>query len=233
MENKEKKSSIGIIIFIIILLLLIGFAVWFFLIKDKDKKEEPTKKEEEIVETKPNKEEVVTKKANEYDYKEGILTRVVDEDGNPLQNEFIIDGIILVGNRHSYLGLEDTYDKISQFVEQGYKKEGINSSFYLNERIEMYLDTKYVGDNENVKVLITPHKTIPEYDKMTVDDLVLLAEEKGGSLEYTAPDFENYNYIGDPYVSLDYDEGKYDILFVYKGKVAYFININLTKEIEE
>ena len=34
-------------------------------------------------------------------------------------------------------------------------------------------------------------------------------------------------------IVLGLDEGKYDILFVYKGKVAYFININLTKEIEE
>ncbi len=65
---------------------------------------------------------------------------------------------------------------------------------------------------------------------MSVDDLVTLAEEQGGSLEYTYPDFENFNYIGDPYVSMDYEEGKYDLLFVYKGKLAYFISLSLTKE---
>ena len=29
---------------------------------------------------------------------------------------------------------------------------------------------------------------------------------------------------------MDYPEGKYDILFTYKGKLAYFINISETKE---
>ena len=31
----------------------------------------------------------------------------------------------------------------------------------------------------------------------------------------------------------DNKEGKYDILFTYKGKLAYFININLTIEPSE
>jgi len=29
---------------------------------------------------------------------------------------------------------------------------------------------------------------------------------------------------------MDYPEGKYDILFTYKGKLAYFISINESKE---
>ena len=29
---------------------------------------------------------------------------------------------------------------------------------------------------------------------------------------------------------MDYPVGKYDILFTYKGKLAYFININETNE---
>ena len=29
---------------------------------------------------------------------------------------------------------------------------------------------------------------------------------------------------------MDYPEGNYDILFTYKGKLAYFININESKE---
>ena len=97
----------------------------------------------------------------------------------------------------------------------------------------MYLDTKYNGSASNVKVLITPHKTVEELEKMSISELTTLAEEKGAVLDYQTPDEENYKYIGDPYVNGDYPEGKYDILFTYKGKLAYFINVNLTKETTE
>ena len=36
--------------------------------------------------------------------------------------------------------------------------------------------------------------------------------------------------IGNGYVNADYPEGKYDILFTYKGKIAYFITVELAKE---
>ena len=136
----------------------------------------------------------------------------------------------MVGNRHGYDNITDTEAVIAKLASEGYKKEGINSSFYLNEHIEMYLDTKYNGSASNVKVLITPHKTVEELEKMSISELTTLAEEKGAVLDYQTPDEENYKYIGDPYVNGDYPEGKYDILFTYKGKLAYFININLTKE---
>ena len=166
----------------------------------------------------------------EYDYRDGVLTQIVDEEGNPKQTEFVIDGIILIGNRHGYYDTDDTDTILNHFVKQGYKKEGINSSFYQNEHIEMYLDTKYNGSTSNVKVLITPHKTVEELEKMSISELTTLAEEKGAVLDYQTPDEENYKYIGDPYVNADYPEGKYDILFTYKGKLAYFINVNLAKE---
>ncbi|MBQ6817493.1 MAG: hypothetical protein IJO27_03585 [Bacilli bacterium] len=169
-------------------------------------------------------------KKYEYTYKDGTLTQIVDEEGNPKQTDFVIDGIILIGNRHGYYDTDDTDTILNHFVKQGYKKEGINSSFYQNEHIEMYLDTKYNGSTSNVKVLITPHKTVEELEKMSISELTTLAEEKGAVLDYQTPDEENSKYIGDPYVNADYPEGKYDILFTYKGKLAYFINVNLTKE---
>ena len=52
-------------------------------------------------------------------------------------------------------------------------------------------------------------------------------------LDYKTPEEDNYKYVGEGYVHQDYKEGKYDILFTYKGKLAYFININETKEIDE
>ena len=225
--EENKKSKTGLIILIIIILLLILFAVWYFLLRDKGETNNNGNNNQQQEEKKDEPKET---KGYQYDYREGVLTPIVDENGIPKQNDFVIDGIILIGNRHSYFGSDDATTVIESFVKQGYKKEGINSSFYLNEHIEMYLDTKYNGSASNVKVLITPHKTVEELEKMSISELTTFAEEKGAVLDYQTPDEENYKYIGDPYVNGDYPEGKYDILFTYKGKLAYFININLTKE---
>ena len=59
-----------------------------------------------------------------------------------------------------------------------------------------------------------------------------LAEEKGTVIEYNKPEADNYKYVNNGYVSMDYPEGKYDISFVYKNKLAYFMTISLTKESE-
>ena len=232
MENNEKKkSNVGLIIVIIIIILLLLFAVWFFLLRDKGTTNNNNTNNNNTEEKTDNKDEKPKENTGyEYDYKDGVLTQIVDEEGNPKQTEFVIDGIILIGNRHVYYDTDDTDTILSHFVKQGYKKEGINSSFYQNEHIEMYLDTKYNGSTSNVKVLITPHKTVEELEKMSISELTTLAEEKGAVLDYQTPDEENSKYIGDPYVNADYPEGKYDILFTYKGKLAYFINVNLAKE---
>ena len=235
MENNEKKkSNVGLIIVIIIIILLLLFAVWFFLLRDKGTTNNNNTNNNNTSEKTDKKDEKTDNKTGyEYDYRDGVLTQIVDEEGNPKQTDFVIDGIILIGNRHGYYDTDDTDTILNHFVKQGYKKEGINSSFYQNEHIEMYLDTKYNGSTSNVKVLITPHKTVEELEKMSISELTTLAEEKGAVLDYQTPDEENYKYIGDPYVNGDYPEGKYDILFTYKGKLAYFINVNLTKETTE
>ena len=232
MENNEKKkSNVGLIIIIIIIILLLLFAVWFFLLRDKGTTNNNNTNNNNTEEKTDNKDEKPKENTGyEYDYRDGVLTQIVDEEGNPKQTEFVIDGIILIGNRHGYYDTDDTETILNNFVKQGYKKEGINSSFYQNEHIEMYLDTKYNGSTSNVKVLITPHKTVEELEKMSISELTTLAEEKGAVLDYQTPDEENSKYIGDPYVNADYPEGKYDILFTYKGKLAYFINVNLAKE---
>ena len=168
----------------------------------------------------------------EYTYNDGVLTQIVDEDGNPKQTDFVINGIILVGNRHSYEGLEaDSEGILAKLVNQGYKKEGINSSFYLNEYIEFYIDTDYSGSADDVKIIVVPHKTVEELEGMSLSKLQEQAENNGGFvIEYNTPETDNYKYVGNGYVNMDYPEGKYDILFTYKGKLAYFINITETKE---
>ena len=172
------------------------------------------------------------KEGYNYTYTDGVLTQIVDEEGNPKQTDFVLDGIILVGNRHSYEGVDpDSEGLMNKLVAKGYNKEGINSEFYLNEYIEFYIDTKYSKAASDVKVLVTPHKTVEELEKMSLSQLEELATSNGGFvLDFNTPDAQNYMYFGEGYVNMDYPEGKYDILFTYKGKLAYFININLTKE---
>ena len=232
MENSEekKKSKVGIIIIIILLLLLIAFVIWFFLLRDKKESGDTT-----TTTTSPTTTTTVVydKKRPEYDEKEGVLNQVVDEDGKAIAPDFVIDGIILVGNRHSYAGLEaDTESIIEKLSKEGYKKTGINSSFYLNEWIEFYIDTKYSGSTSDVKILITPHKAAATLTDTPCDKLVELAEEKGTVIEYNKPESDNYKYVNNGYVSMDYPEGKYDISFVYKNKLAYFMTISMTKESE-
>ena len=124
---------------------------------------------------------------------------------------------------------------MEKLVAKGYNKEGLNSSFYLNEYIEFYMDTKYDGSERDVLILVTPHHTVEEYEEMSLSKLEELANENGGFiLPYQTPDAEKYKYVGNGYVNRDFPEGAYDILFTYKGKLAYFINIDETKEpIEE
>ena len=234
MENNEKKkSNVGLIIVIIIIILLLLFAVWFFLLRDKGTTNNNNTNNNNTSEKTDKKDEKTDNKTGyEYDYRDGVLTQIVDEEGNPKQTDFVIDGIILVGNRHSYEGVDpESEGFVNKLVAKGYKKEDIYSDFYLNEWIEFYIDTKYSGAESDVKILITPHKTVEELEKMSLSKLEELANENGGYvIDYKTPEADNYKYVGNGYVNMDYPEGKYDILFTYKGKLAYFININLTKE---
>ena len=218
------------IIIIIILLLLILFAVWFFLLRDK-KENKPVDNGNNTSEQGNKTEEPKNNQKYEYDYRDGVLTQIVDEEGNPKQTDFIIDGVILIGNRHDYIDRDDTMEYIQYFAQQGYKKEGINSSFYLSEWIQFYIDTNYSKPVDDVKIIVTPHKTVEELEVLSLNQLEDLANENGGFvLEYKTPDEENYKFVSEGYVHQESQEGKYDILFTYKGKLAYFINIDLTKE---
>ena len=226
MEEK-KKSKGGLIILLLLLLIIIGVLIWWFLIRkpeEKDNKGTETNTQE-------NKDNTDSKTKTEYDYRDGVLTQVKDKEGNPKQTDFVIDGIILIGNRHTYVDRDDTIETIAYFVKQGYKKEGLNSSYYLGEWIEMYIDTKYTGSESDVKILITPHQTIEEFQKLSLTQLEEITNEKGGCvIEYQTPEEDNYKYVGNGHIHQDYPEGKYDILFYYKQELVYFIELSLTKE---
>ena len=219
----KKKYFISLVL-IMICCLLVGCGN-----KDSNNKENSQNNQ-----TNTSKESNSTKESYKYHYVDGKLTEIVDEKGNPKQTDFIIDGIILIGNRHEYERKDNTTEIIDYFVKEGYKKEGINSSFYLGEWIDFYIDTKYSKSSNDVKIIVVPHKNIEELEKLSESKLKELAEENGGFvLDYKTPEEDNHKYVGNGYVHQDYKEGKYDILFTYKGKIAYFIPINETKEIEE
>ena len=103
--EENKKSKAGLIILIIIILLLILFAVWYFLLRDKGETNNNGNNNQQQEEKKDEPKET---KGYQYDYREGVLTPIVDENGIPKQTDFVIDGIILIGNRHDYRGDDDT-----------------------------------------------------------------------------------------------------------------------------
>ena len=232
---EKKKSNVGIILIIIIVLLLLLLAVWFFFLRDKETNNNGSNGKNSSQKTEKKDDKSTTKTGYEYVYTNGVLTPIVDEEGNPKQTDFVIDGLILVGNRHSYEGLEAGSEGVmAKLVSKGYNKEGLYSSFYLNEWIEFYIDTKYNGSTNDVTILITPHKKVEDLEKMSFSQLKDFATDNGGYvIDYQTPDEENYKYVGNGYVSLDSPVGNYDILFTYKGKLAYFINIIEAKEPEE
>ncbi len=167
----------------------------------------------------------------EYTYTDGTLIQVVDEEGKPKQTDFVIDGIILAGNHHEYRTDDATMGNLEFLVKDGYKKGGINSEFYLGEYIEFYIDTRYTGSNDDVKIMVAPHKTVEEYEIMSLYNMSEIAINNGGFvLEYKTPQEDMYKYVGEGYVHQDYPEGKYDILITYKGKLAYYLTINEIKE---
>lgn len=223
-------------IVILIICIIIVLAIGLFVLIGRGNKKEENKVTNTVQTTQKNESTTNTTESNnkkyEYNYFDGKLTQIVDEEGKPKQTDFIIDGIILVGNRHSYENIDlNSEELMKKLVAKGYKKEGINTSFYLNEYIQFYIDTKYSKTASDVKILVVPHKTAEELEKMTLNELEDLANDKGGFvLDYKTPETDNYKYVGEGYVNIDYPEGKYDILFTYKGKLAYFININETKE---
>ncbi|MBR6948845.1 MAG: hypothetical protein IKH54_01500 [Bacilli bacterium] len=223
----KKKNNIGLIIILIIILLLLLFGIWFFLLKDKDNSK-PT--DNNKTEEKVKKDEVPTKENIEYDYREGFLQQIINEDGTPKVKDYNIKGVILIGNQHEYIDSDDTTTVLKYFESKGYNKEGINSSFYLNERIEIYVDTDYVGPTGNLSIFITPHHKISEYDEMSFKEILKLANEKGTVVEYQYRDEENPTFVDNPYISEDLDVGTYDILFLYKEDIAYFMTIDVVKQ---
>lgn len=142
-------------------------------------------------------------------YVTGVLVKTADEP------EFVLSGLRLDGNRSN----QDENGK-------DFAKAGIRNEFFLDERIEFYLDTDYISETDDVKVVCLPHHPFDEYADMSFDEIT-----EGAAFVETfyvqEPDVECFN----PYVfSENFTEGDYDILFTYKGEIVYYTVITLTSE---
>lgn len=159
----------------------------------------------------PVPEETVTGTAAEDNYTLGTLVTVNGE------TDFVLRGLRLDGNRSD-----------SELNGKDFATEDIRAGFWLDERIEFYLDTDYNNpDSEDVKVICLPHHVFSEYEKMSFDEIC----EQAAFIEtFTAQEDAEYSCF-DPYVlSDDFSQGDYDILFTYKTEIVYYTVINLTPE---
>lgn len=142
-------------------------------------------------------------------YVTGVLVKTADEP------EFVLSGLRLDGNR-------------SNPEENGkdFAKAGIRNEFFLDERIEFYLDTDYISETDDVKVVCLPHHPFDEYTDMSFDEIA-----EGAAFIETFYGQVDDTSCFDPYVfSEDFSEGDYDVLFTYKGKIVYYTIITLTPE---
>ena len=218
-----------------LVLLIIVLSVIFFMLRDK----KPVSSTANHVnyESRADKDYKESEKASQnsldpYSYRNGALQAFIDESGQPRQTEFVIKGLILAGNRHGQN--EYTQDNNAEnLIAKGFKTRSLFSSFWLNEYIEIYMDTDYSGPAEDVKIIAAPHQAAGAWEKMSPDELLQAGQSENGGfvMEYQQPQADNHNFIGENFVSLDYGKpGKYDILFIYKNKPAYFVVINMALE---
>ena len=80
---------------------------------------------------------------------------------------------------------------------------------------------------ERVCLICLPHRAFTEYEKTSFEDITENAAFVETFYGMEEPDYACF----DPYVfSEDFTEGDYDILFTFKGEIAYYVVINLTSE---
>ena len=163
---------------------------------------------------------------SKYKFNKGELVRITDDKNEPAVTDFEIKGLIVVGNQTEGAGFDAQ-------KSGGYKTSGLKADFMLNEHISLHAE-EITGNTENLKIICLPHREMADYILKSADELTQIAETEGAYVNASGPDTERDNEIVDFYVG-PIDErkaGSYDILFVYKGKLAYYLPIELSKPAE-
>lgn len=163
---------------------------------------------------------------SKYKFNKGELVRITDDNNEPAVTDFEIKGLIVVGNQTEGAGFDAQ-------KSGGYKTSGLKADFMLNEHITLHAE-EITGNTEDLKIICLPHREMADYILKSADELTQIAETEGAYVNASGPDTERDNEIVDFYVG-PIDErkaGSYDILFVYKGKLAYYLPIELSKPAE-
>ena len=163
---------------------------------------------------------------SKYKFNKGELVRITDDKNEPAVADFEIKGLIVAGNRTEESGFDAQ-------KSGGYKTSGLQADFELNEHITLHAEG-ITGNTEDLKIICLPHREVADYILKSADELTQIAETEGAYVNASGPDAERDNEIVDFYVG-PIDErkaGSYDILFVYKGKLAYYLPIELSKPAE-
>lgn len=163
---------------------------------------------------------------SKYKFNKGELVRITDDNNEPAVTDLEIKGLIVVGNQTEGAGFDAQ-------KSGGYKTSGLKADFMLNEHISLHAEG-ITGNTEDLKIICLPHREMADYILKSADELTQIAETEGAYVNASGPDAERDNEIVDFYVGPieERKAGSYDILFVYKGKLAYYLPIELSKPAE-
>lgn len=163
---------------------------------------------------------------SKYKFNKGELVRITDDNNEPAVTDFEIKGLIVAGNQTEGAGFDAQ-------KSGGYKTSGLKADFMLNEHITLHAEG-ITGNTEDLKIICLPHREMADYIFKSADELTQIAETEGAYVNASGPDAERDNEIVDFYVGPieERKAGSYDILFVYKGKLAYYLPIELSKPAE-
>ncbi len=160
---------------------------------------------------------------SKYKFNKGELVRITDDNNEPAVADLEIKGLIVAGNQTEGAGFDAQ-------KSGGYKTSGLKADFMLNEHITLHAEG-ITGNTEDLKIICLPHREMADYILKSADELTQIAETEGAYVNASGPDAERDNEIVDFYVGPieERKAGSYDILFVYKGKLAYYLPIELSK----
>lgn len=163
---------------------------------------------------------------SKYKFNKGELVRITNDENEPAVADFEIKGLIVAGNQTEGAGFDAQ-------KSGGYKTSGLKADFMLNEHITLHAEG-ITGNTEDLKIICLPHREMADYILKSADELTQIAETEGAYVNASGPDAERDNEIVDFYVGPieERKAGSYDILFVYKGKLAYYLPIELSKPAE-
>ena len=163
---------------------------------------------------------------SKYKFNKGELVRITDDNNEPAVADLEIKGLIVAGNQTEGAGFDAQ-------KSGGYKTSGLKADFMLNEHITLHAEG-ITGNTEDLKIICLPHREMADYILKSADELTQIAETEGAYVNASGPDAERDNEIVDFYVGPieERKAGSYDILFVYNGKLAYYLPIELSKPAE-